>query len=273
MTNELQLRLLHALARCMRSTAKILLGAGINYTQFDELAKRAFVEAASDSGRDGRLVNTSRVAVRTGLSRKEVARLKGELSSQSSLTNPYHLGRPARALQLWNTDPDFLDSMGRPIDLSFDNGDPSFQGLIKRVGGDVPVGAVRAELLNAGGIVELPNGKLRVQKRFFVPVDYGDELIVGLAFVIAPMLETLSHNLSNPNDAFIQRVTYSDHLPKEAATAFRAMTQAEASNFMQKIDEWLSAHEENRDLAEDVNKRVGLGIYYFESRGDEEFPR
>jgi hypothetical protein len=123
-------------------------------------------------------------------------------------------------------------------------------------------------LLAAGGIVELLNGKLRVQKRFFVPTDYGDDLIVGLAFIVAPMLETLSHNLDNPENAFIQRVTYSDHLPKEAAARFRTMSHVEASQLMQKVDEWLASHEEVHDHAEDVSRRVGLAVSYFESRGE-----
>lgn len=266
MTNEPQLRLIDAAARCLRAVAKMLLGAGVTYTQFDDLAKRAFVEAAlADPRGTGRLTNTSRVAVRTGLSRKEVARLKSVLDSQPNQTNTYQIGRPARALQLWHTDSEYVDSSGNPIDLAFEEGEPNFQGLIRHVGGDVPAGAVRAELLAAGAIVELPNGKLRVTKRFFVPSDYGDDLIVGLAFVIAPMLETLNHNLDNPDDAYFQRVTYSDHLPKEAATEFRAMTHADAARLMQEVDEWLGKREVDRGKVEDISRRVGLGVYYFEA--------
>ena len=66
-------------------------------------------------------------------------------------------------------EPTFVDKSGLPIDLPFDGGEQTFSGLVKLVGGDVPAGAVRAELLAAGGIVELPNGKFRAQKRFFVP--------------------------------------------------------------------------------------------------------
>lgn len=244
----------------------MLLGAGVTYTQFEDLSKRAFVQAAlTDSRGNGRSVNTSRVAVRTGLSRKEVARLKALLDFQHNSSTAYQIGRPARALQIWHTDPDFVDSNGNPIDLTFDEGEPNFQGLIKRVGGDVPAGAVRAELIAANAVVELPNGKLRAQQRFFVPSDYGDDLIVGLAFIIAPMLETLSHNLDSPKEAYIQRVTYSDHLPKEAADDFRTMTHAEASQLMQKVDAWLATREEDQGKIEDESKRVGLGVYYFES--------
>lgn len=238
--------------------------AGLTYTQFDEVARRAFVAEALQDGDGRRTTNTSRVAVRTGLSRKEVARVRLAMSQGEILTSTYHIGRPARALQIWHTDPEFLDESGQPLDLAFDDEEPSFTSLVKRVGGDVPAGAVRAELLSAGGMVELGNGRFRVQKRHFIPAAFNEDLIVGFAFIVAPLLETMRHNLENPSEAFIQRVSYSDHLPDGKRLAFREFAHQNAEGLMQSVDKWFGQHDETIGETEDVERRVGLGVFYFE---------
>ena len=124
--------------------------------------------------------------------------------------------------------------------------------------------AVRAELLAAGGMVELANGKFRVQKRFFVPSALDEDLIVGFSFIVAPLLETLSHNLDDPPKAMIQRVAYSDHLPQDKLAEFRDVSHAQAEGLMNSIDRWISEREDLGNVAGDQSKRVGVGVFYFE---------
>jgi hypothetical protein len=249
--------------------ARMLLGVGVSYSQFEKIARKAFVEEAlGEPDPRGRTTNTSRIAVRTGLSRKEVARVRQELAANTDSVETYQIGRPARVLQLWHSDSDFLDEDGSPADLTFDAEEPSFNTLVKRVGGDVPAGAVRAELLSAGGMIELSNGKFRAQKRFYVPTDFGEDLVVGFAFIVAPMMETLSHNLSNPSAAYIHRVAYSDHVPGTEVQLFRQFGHSNAENFMQSIDQWLTNHEvAGTSESENIDRRVGVGVFYFESAG------
>lgn len=247
-----------------------MMRAGISYSQFDALAKRAFVEealAAPDPR--ARATNTSRVAVRTGLSRKEVARVRIAMAQGVSVSSgsTFQSGHPARALQIWHSSAEFQDENGSPMDLSFDGEEPNFVTLVKRVGGDVPAGAVRAELLAAGGMVELSNGNFRVQKRFFVPSSVGEDLIVGFAFIVSPVLETLCHNLENPSGAYIQRAAYSDRLPEDALEEFRVMSHQQAELLMQSVDKWLAEREDDSNQTEDVERRVGLGVFYFERPG------
>lgn len=266
LNNDLQRRLLDAVMRCMRPIAKMLLGAGVSYVQFEEVSKRAFVaQALGEPDAKGRTTNVSRVAVRTGLSRKEVSRVKQLLDGTTRSDDAtIQIGRPARALQLWHSEPAFLDDSGSPIDLPFDGGEQTFAGLVKLVGGDVPAGAVRAELLAAGGMVELPNGKFRVQKRFFVPATLDEDLIVGFSFIVAPLLETLSRNVDDPSTALIQRVAYSDHLPPDTLAEFRDVSHAQAEGLMNSIDKWISQREDLSDAGGDQAKRVGVGVFYFE---------
>jgi hypothetical protein len=114
-------------------------------------------------------------------------------------------------------------------------------------------------------MIELDNGRLRAQKRFFVPSEYGEDLIVGMAFIVEPLLETLSHNLENPKGAFIQRIAYSDHLPSSKLKAFRDFSHDEAADLMQSVDKWIAGNESGREVAEDISRRVGVGVFYFEN--------
>ena len=64
----------------LRPIVRFLLRQGILWQDFAELAKETFVEIArAEYGIDGRPTNNSRVAMLTGLSRREVARVRDVL--------------------------------------------------------------------------------------------------------------------------------------------------------------------------------------------------
>ena len=64
----------------LKPIARILLRYGIGFREFAEVAKSAFVDVATaEYGIRGRPTNISRVAVMTGLTRKEVRRLRDQL--------------------------------------------------------------------------------------------------------------------------------------------------------------------------------------------------
>jgi hypothetical protein len=123
---------------------------------------------------------------------------------------------------------------------------------------------MRAELLAASGVLELPNGKLRVQKRFFVPSAYGEDLVVGLAFILGPALQTLRHNLETPTHRYIQRVAYSDYLASSDVDTFRRISHEQAEQLMNNIDAWITQNESRGTGPDDLNRRTGLGVFYFE---------
>ena len=61
----------------LRPVVRMLLRSGITWKDFAELSKGVFVEVArEDYGLRGRPTNSSRVALLTGLSRREVARVR-----------------------------------------------------------------------------------------------------------------------------------------------------------------------------------------------------
>jgi hypothetical protein len=251
-----------------------MLRSGITYKQFGEAAKRAFVEEAySEVDYRGRRPNASRVAARTGLSRKEIRKLT-ELA-ESSLASPDDLatdraGPLARVLYAWHTDPKFLNSKGEPVELAVETegSGRSFARLVRLVAGDLPVGAVKAELRTAGAIAELDDGRLMVLKRYYVPADVDERAVTVMSGMLFPLAAGIEHN-ANPArtaDGFIQRFAYADQLPEALVPIFRRWARQEATAFIETMDDWLSENE--GAVAESATRvagrRVGVGVFYYE---------
>jgi hypothetical protein len=270
MKENLQNRLMQCIAHSMRPIARMMLRSGIGYPQFAELAKLAFLrEAQAEKDSRGRATNLSRIAIKTGLSRKEVARLSKRQSDTAKSTSTMRMVdfqslHAERVLQLWHSDPRFVDKRGAPKELPFADGDITFSTLVRGAGGDLPPGAVRAELLAAGAVVESEEGALRPIKRHFVPADVGEELVVGFTHMIIPVLEGVARNTDERcSTPFIQRLVYSDRLSADAAPLFRRVAREQVTGFVQSVDDWLSANEVS-DPEGRQPCRYGIGVFYYE---------
>ena len=271
MSNSLQFRVLGALTICLRPLARVLLRSGISYRQFSEAAKLAFVEEAlGEKDQRGRVRNTSRVAIKTGLSRKQVAILRRQLlAGPGDGTVPERpsnrSSHAARVLQLWHVHPMYLESNGVPKSLPVTGDGETLATLVKMAGGDVPPGAVRAELLAASAVEELPDGHLVPLRRYFIPGDVGEDLVVGLTHILSPVLEGLAYNTGpGRKNPFVQRLAYSDRLIPEAVPLFRQLARARAGDFLQAMDDWLSSNEQPANGTTNHETRVGIGVFYYE---------
>ena len=76
-SEALRPRLLEALGRVLEPVVLPLLKSGISWKEFSDLAKEKFVTVATEAfGIRGRPTNVSRVAILTGLDRRDVAKLR-----------------------------------------------------------------------------------------------------------------------------------------------------------------------------------------------------
>lgn len=254
-----------AFFRVLRALARVSLRHGVGLPGFVEIAKRAFVDAArEDFSLPGRKPSDSRVAVLTGLTRKEVHRLCTESATTEDAA---HHNRAARVVAGWVRDAEFHDPSGPPKPLSFDEGIASFAHLVRRYSGDVPPRAVLDELLRVGAVERDETGLIRLVSRVYIPRVSEREKLHILGTDVADLLTTIDNNLqgSGAEPRFQRKVMY-DNLPHEAVERFRSLSSEQAQLLIEQMDTWLSAHD--RDVNPQVKGagrvRAGLGIYYFE---------
>lgn len=171
---------LDAIHDLFKPLATVVISTGISHQEIESTLRKALVEVATaDYGIRGRPTNISRVAAMTGLSRKEVGRIRSDLKDGEPLKakhSPVH-----RVLSGWQEDCDFSDADGKPGKLPFRGESRSFEALVTRYVGDYPPGAIRTELQRIGCIETLENGDLSLVS--------GDYLSAENASAIGQLIE------------------------------------------------------------------------------------
>lgn len=268
MQEQIKRRVLGAFLLVMRPIVRILLRYGIGYREFAEVTKTAFVDvASSDFGLRGRPTNISRVAVMTGLTRKEVRRLRDKIaagdSSISVKTTPL-----ADVLHHWHANHEFTDSSGKPRALPFSGEEKSFTSLVKKFGGDIPAGAMRTEMKRVGVISEDESGNLIVVDRFIKADSDHEILVTALVHGAYALLSNVAHNTdpAGPDVRWVNRTAYTQALRRSDTKQLRRITRDRIVDFAESIDDIFIAYESlQEDNSRDEEGRpVAVGIYYFE---------
>lgn len=271
MHDQIQKQILDAFFVVLRPIAKILLRYGIGYREFAEVAKSAFVDVAtSEYGLRGRPTNASRVAVMTGLTRKEVRRLREQTSTdQHNLvvkTTPL-----ATILHKWHSDEEFLDRDGRPADLAFSGLAPTFSDLVRKYGGDIPPGAMRTELKRINAVVDGPDEKLRVTKRQVYPKTGHEYLTMALMHSAYALLSTIAHNTDSTKSGanWAQLTAYVSDISRKNVQRLRRISLDRLSEVAESFDDLFIGYEngdESTESSENKSDVVAVGLYYFEEQ-------
>ncbi len=266
MQDAIQQKILDALLLALRPIARALLRAGIGFREFEEIAKTAFVDIATkDYGLRGRPTNISRVAVMTGLTRKEVRRLRDK-SAAGQGTMVVRPTPMATILHRWYTESEFLTETGAPAELRFDGPGVTFSSLVRKYGGDIPPGAMRTELKRINAVEETEQGTLRVLKRNVSAADVHDRLVTGLARILYPAAVTVAHNTSQPDSTWVQRLVLIESVREEDLPRLRRIGSDRLVQFSESIDDLFAAYEALHDHDEPASSgpSVGVGVFYFE---------
>ena len=264
-TQELSEFVLGATARLLRPLVRVLLRYGVSYSAFSELAKRLFVEVATqDFTIPGKKQTASRISTMTGLSRKEVVRVAG-LSTPLVDVDLFAVNRAARVISGWVNDDQFRDDSGDPAVLPFDQGENSFVALVKRYSGDITPRTIADELQRVGAVQSTRDGGLQLLERAYVVNASERDKLAILGHDVADMIGSIDHNLQFPATPYFQRKVAYSSIPVGKVPMLREQMALQAQTCLENMDSKLAvvARQESQSTGEHV--RIGVGIYYFEA--------
>lgn len=255
-----QSAVLRALARVLRPVARLLIAGGVPFQAASESLKRAYVEAARRHYRE-EAKNDSRLALLTGLNRKEIRRLTTPSADE---WGPESVTSYASAVfTAWLRRPEWHGPDGKPRALPR-RGDVSFDALARSVTLDMRPASILDELVRLG--------YAKVGEDDLVVVQ-GDEFTSRREF--ADRLGPLAENLQDHADAAVENVLadstpsphlerslFADELSPESAAKLEAFSREKWKElhdaFIAKADE-LEA--EDRAHARPASMRVRVGLY------------
>jgi hypothetical protein len=257
--------LFNAIYRLLTPLVRFLLRKEVSFDAFSQLARKVFVDISEERliESEGK-ATTSRIAIVTGLTRKDVAKLRMLSVDPSAMTPRYN--RSSKVISGWLHDSDFCDTRKQPRMLNPDGKHPSFESLVSRYSGDMPYRAMLKELLGTETVEISATGKIRLLKRSFIPHDDESE---GIS-----ILGNETHNLIDNSDSkeelrFQRNVAY-DNLPEEAIPEFKVFVEENGQRMIDQFNRWLAARD--RDVTGDNEgtgrMKAGVGIYYFEEPAD-----
>jgi hypothetical protein len=255
-------RLDAALRHLLRPLVRVLLRHGMAYGDFAEIAKGVYAETArEDFALPGRKSTDSRVAILTGLTRKEVKALR-EAATGERHSN---INRATRVLSGWHQDPDFTGPDGAPRVLPLE-GDGGFGELVRRYSGDMPSRAMLEELRRVNAVRTEGKDKVRVLSRAYVPAAGDLEGLRMLGTALHDLTSSIDHNLTRDGrPARFQRTVYSERVPLKAVPILSRIVGERGQRFLESLDDWLSAHEIGpKEKSREEAVRTGVGIYFFQ---------
>jgi hypothetical protein len=271
MTEPLKRAVHHALLRMLEPLANLLLELGIGIGEFLSVAKMAYVRAARSQARDatGAMLrpNATRIAVVTGLTRKDVANI---LAVGDDVPAVSHRGRhrAERVLSGWWNDPEFQDEFGRPAVLREQGPGKTFAALCERYSGDPRFSAILEELVRVRAVKQSAGGCVAALSRSYATVGWDPEGVLELGEELAEHCQTLLHNLKNPTKPRIARRIFNARLdPRYAPMLIRDLEQ-QLTTIVESVDDAVNATQYTVPGDEDRRTvMLGMGLYLFEGEG------
>ena len=253
---------------------RILLRNGIAFGTFQDIAKWVYVTtAAEEFGIENRKQTTSRISILTGLSRKEVKRIRDNPRPDDD-TAAEKYNRAARVIAGWRREAAYTDMADKPLLLPLNGAAPSFESLVRRFSGDMPYRAILDELVNAKAVDITDEGHVRLISSAYLPGTDDEVLLHILGTDTGSLIDTIGHNLVTiPAQRRFQRKVRYDNLPEEAVPVFQALAAKASQKLLEDLDRWLAERDRdaNKEIEGTGRHSAGVGIYFFtENLADKE---
>jgi hypothetical protein len=274
MGEQVQEHLRLALRMMLKPLIRLLISQGVSHADFSEAAKDVYVEMAIRHFDESEKVNQSRVAIMTGLTRKEVRNVIDRAMTATS--HEKHFSRPSRVLVGWHSDPKYTGPYGVPLEIPYESSDkdqPSFKQLVRAYSGDMAPLQMLKELIRVGAVTQLDNGNYRVMRRNFEPERLSPELLERFGDVAHNFFSTAAANIEKKEQGagFFERVVYAEEpITREMIAQFDAYVKTRGQEFLEELDNWFVRKQEEIDKNQE-RLDTGFGMFhYVESKIDKQ---
>ena len=272
MGEQVQEHLRLALRRLLKPLVRLLISQGMSHAELSEAAKDAYVEMAIRYEGGGDKVNQSRIAILTGLTRKEVKNvIDRAIESENS---PPKASRPSRVLTGWFNDPDYTGPYGIPIELPYDSQDPEipcFVRLVRTYSGDMAPRQMLHELQRSGCVIDVTDGRYKAVKREHTYKQLSPELINRLGELGYRVFSTAATNIDNETlgRGYFDRNVFADEgCPEDVIEKFDKVIRVRGQRLLEDLDICLASNN-RRTSAEEVRKNTGLYMFHYVERPEE----
>lgn len=259
---------LRFLATIMRPVVRLCMRLGVSANQANDLMRWLFVDEFYET-RDlwhRKQPFASRAALLSGLSRKEVARLRDVNVMEDAVMTERH-NRALRVLSGWRNDRRFHDAEGNPkaLPLKSEDSMASFHALVAAYSGDVPPRTVLDELRRANCVV-MDENFVALTDAAYGPYAPDDDFLPAVGMVVSRLSNTADYNVAHAQGAErrLMRVWYQNNIPLEKLEEAQALIKENTVRFGRQMDTELAklAHRDRQPGQE--YGRAGLGAFYFE---------
>ena len=276
MSDSVKTGLLAAYAKLLRPLVRILLRHGVTYAEFSEVVKTSFVTIAAQEFRvPGKKMSKARIAIVTGLTRKEVQRLAA-IDQKERFTLKTNLNRITRVLSGWHTDPEFTGPYGMPLEIRYDSeipNDTTFVKLVQQYSGDMTPRAMLDELLRVGAVVETDQNWFKVLRREFVPDALAPDFLDRLGRGVHDFAHTIEENMQKKETKigrFERYVAPELGLKASDLPDFDQYIRRKCQSLLEEINNWLSKKGTPNEERGDEVIHTGVGIYHYVVDADTE---
>lgn len=250
-----------ALSLMFKPLIRLLIAQGVTHAEFSETAKEVYVEIALRHFEDDGRINKSRVAILTGLTRKEVKNVIDRALTTDYKERTY--SRPARVLTGWYSDPAFQGPYGIPLELPYESKNSesrSFVELVRRYSGDMAPRQMLNQLVESGAIVEV-EGRYKTVSRTYRHSKLSPDLIRRLGSVGYRVFSSAAKNidLADKGEGHFDRMVFADDgCTDEVIGLFNEYIRVRGQSFLEDLDVWFSSRKE---LNKSGDERKETGVY------------
>ncbi len=250
-----------ALALMFKPLVRLLVSQGLTHAEFSEVAKEVYVEVALRHFEPSERINKSRVAVLTGLTRKEVKNVIDRALESSALDKTK--SRPSRVLSGWYEDPKYTGPYGIPLELPYEGqneGQASFVELVKTYSGDMAPRQMLNELLRSGSVIEVDN-LYKAVSRLYEPTALSPELIQRLGDIGYRFFSTAALNITKEGQGtgYFERAVFANEgCTPNVIEMFDEHIKKKGQGFLEELDIWFSANERHNVPS---GPRHGTGLF------------